>query len=76
MAEALVDPPYQARRIILPTQTAGVDVAPATIDLSATENVLFSAIGREQALREALESSATERLRLRPHRLPADAWAC
>ncbi len=60
MAEALVDPGVKLDEIILPTQTAGVDVAPATIDLSATENVLFSAIGREQALREALESSATE----------------
>ena len=59
MAEALVDPGVKLDEIILPTQTAGVDVAPATIDLSATENVLFSAIGREQALREALESSAT-----------------
>ena len=29
--------------IIIPTQTPGIDVAPSTIDLSATENVLFSA---------------------------------
>ena len=38
----------------MPTQTAGIDVAPSDIDLSATENQLFSAIGREHALREAL----------------------
>ena len=52
--EALVDPSVTLDDIIVPTQTPGVDVAPSTIDLSATENVLFSAIGREQALREAL----------------------
>jgi chromosome partitioning protein len=58
MAEVLVDQNVHLDEIILPTQTAGVDVAPATIDLSASENVLFSAIGREQALREAIEGSA------------------
>jgi chromosome partitioning protein len=46
--------------VVIPTQTAGVDVAPSTIDLSATENVLFSAIGREQALRDALSSATAE----------------
>jgi chromosome partitioning protein len=60
MAEALVDSAVKLDEIILPTQTAGVDVAPSTIDLSATENVLFSAIGREQALREALGDSSIQ----------------
>jgi chromosome partitioning protein len=60
MAEALIDPAVKLDEIILPTQTAGVDVAPSTIDLSATENVLFSAIGREYALREALAASAVD----------------
>jgi chromosome partitioning protein len=60
MGEALVDPAVKLDEIILPTQTAGVDVAPSTIDLSATENTLFSAIGREQALREAIETSALQ----------------
>ena len=60
MAETLIDSAVKLDEIILPTQTAGVDVAPATIDLSATENVMFSAIGREQALREALNDSALE----------------
>ena len=54
MADVLIDPGVTLDEIIVPTQTAGVDVAPSTIDLSATENELFSAIGREQALREAL----------------------
>ena len=35
-------------------------MAPSTIDLSATENVLFSAIGREQALREAIAEWALD----------------
>jgi chromosome partitioning protein len=47
-------------QIIQPTQTSGIDVAPATIDLSAAENQLFSAIGREQALREAFGSSSAD----------------
>jgi chromosome partitioning protein len=54
MADVLVNPEVHARDVIVPTQTAGIDVAPSDIDLSATENQLFSAIGREQALREAL----------------------
>jgi len=45
---------------IIPTQTAVIDIAPATIDLSASENQLFSAIGREQALREAIEASSVD----------------
>jgi chromosome partitioning protein len=61
IAEALIDPSVTLDDIIVPTQTAGVDVAPSTIDLSATENVLFSAIGREQALRELLDGPATGR---------------
>ncbi len=60
MADALVDSDVSLEEVIIPTQTPGLDVAPATIDLSASENVLFSAIGREQALREALETSAAD----------------
>lgn len=47
-------------QIIMQTQTTGVDVAPATIELSAAENQLFSAIGREQALREAFANSSAD----------------
>ena len=54
MADVLIDENVTVEDIVIPTQTPGIDVAPSTIDLSATENVLFSAIGREQALREAL----------------------
>jgi chromosome partitioning protein len=47
-------------QIIVQTQTSGIDVCPATIDLSASENQLFSAIGREQALREAFAASSAD----------------
>src|SRR4051794_29047782 len=61
IADALVDPSITLDDIIIPTQTPSVDVVPSTIDLSATENVLFSAIGREQALKEVLHSAGAER---------------
>src|SRR3954452_12904663 len=51
IADVLVDSNVTLDDIIVQTQTPVVDVAPSTIVLSATENVLFSAIGREQALR-------------------------
>ena len=54
MADVLVDADVTIQDIVVPTQTAGIDVAPSDIDLSATENQLFSVIGREQVLREAL----------------------
>jgi chromosome partitioning protein len=55
MADVLIDEGVTVEDVVIPTQTPGIDVAPSTIDLSATENVLFSAIGREQSLREALK---------------------
>jgi chromosome partitioning protein len=60
MADVLIDENVTVEDIVIPTQTPGIDVAPSTIDLSATENVLFSAIGREQALREALRGWAND----------------
>jgi chromosome partitioning protein len=54
MADVLTDDGVSVEDVVIPTQTPGIDVAPSTIDLSATENMLFSAIGREQALRESL----------------------
>ncbi len=58
MAEVLIDQDVSLQDIVIPTQTSGIDVAPSTIDLSATENVLFSAIGRERALYDALQGWA------------------
>jgi chromosome partitioning protein len=60
MAEALTEADVTLQEIVLPTQTSGIDVAPATIDLSASENVLFSMIGREQALREVVQGWALD----------------
>ncbi len=60
MADALVDPDVTIQDIVMPTQSAGIDVAPSDIDLSATENQLFSAIGRESVLREALAAWADD----------------
>ena len=54
IANVLIDADVSLQDIVVPTQTTGIDVAPSDIDLSATENTLFSAIGREHALREAI----------------------
>jgi chromosome partitioning protein len=55
MADVLADGRATIEQIILPTETPGIDVAPANIDLAATEGELFTAFGREQTLRDALE---------------------
>jgi chromosome partitioning protein len=60
IANVLLDPGVTLQDVVLPTQTAGIDVAPSDIDLSAAENTLFSAIGREHTLREALQGWAHE----------------
>ena len=54
MADVLADGRSSLGEVILPTETAGIDVAPAHIDLASTEGELFTALGREQILREAL----------------------
>jgi chromosome partitioning protein len=55
MADVLADSRAKMSEIIIPTQTTGIDVAPATLELASTEVELFSAIGREHALRETLD---------------------
>jgi chromosome partitioning protein len=55
MADVLSDGRATLADVILPTDIAGIDVAPAHIDLASTEGELFTALGREQILREALE---------------------
>jgi len=55
MADVLVGGRTSIDDIILRTETPGVDVAPANIDLASTEGELFTALGREQILRESLE---------------------
>ena len=41
--------------VIVPTETEGIDVAPAHIDLAATEGELFTMLGRESLLRDVLD---------------------
>ena len=41
--------------IIRPTETKGIDIAPAHIDLAATEGELFTMLGRESLLRDAID---------------------
>lgn len=57
MADVLADGRATLAEVILPTELAGIDVAPAHIDLASTEGELFTALGREQVLREALEGT-------------------
>jgi chromosome partitioning protein len=54
MADVLADGRATLAEVILPTETAGIDVAPAHIDLASTEGELFTALGRESILREAM----------------------
>ena len=58
MADVLADGRATMDEVVLPTQTPGIDVAPSTLELASTEVELFTAIGREQALREALDGWA------------------
>lgn len=60
MADVLADGRAGLEQVVLPTQTSGIDVAPATLELASTEVELFSAIGREHALREGLEGWACD----------------
>jgi len=59
MADVLADGRSTLTDVILPTEIAGIDVAPAHIDLASTEGELFTALGREQILREAFEGQLT-----------------
>jgi len=55
MADVLADGRSTLTEVIRPTESAGIDVAPAHIDLASTEGELFTALGREQILREAID---------------------
>jgi chromosome partitioning protein len=55
MADVLADGRSTIEDIIRPTEIPGIDVAPAHIDLASTEGELFTALGREQILRDCLE---------------------
>jgi chromosome partitioning protein len=47
--------------IVRHTETQGIDVAPAHIDLAATEGELFTMLGRESLLRDALDGKLRKR---------------
>ena len=55
MADVLADGRSTIEEIVRPTEITGIDVAPAHIDLASTEGELFTALGREQILRDALD---------------------
>jgi len=61
IAQILDDGAASLESIILASQTERIDVVPSTLELASTEVELFSAIGREYALREALDHGVRER---------------
>ena len=60
MADVLADGRSTLSEVILATESGGIAVAPAHIDLASTEGELFTALGREQILREALEGQIVD----------------
>lgn len=60
MADVLADGRCTFAEAILPTETEGIDVAPAHIDLASTEGELFTALGRESILRDAMRESIAD----------------
>ena len=61
MADVLSEGRATIDEIIQPSGVPGIDVAPANIDLASTEGELFTAIGREQILRDVLEGRIEDR---------------
>ena len=61
MANVLLEPDVSLESIIVSSRTKRLDVAPTTIELSAAEVELFSAIGREMALRDKLTPELLDR---------------
>src|SRR3990172_8481668 len=55
MADVLADGRAAIDDVVLATEMAGIDVAPAHIDLASTEGELFTVLGGESVLRDALE---------------------
>jgi chromosome partitioning protein len=61
IADILDDGNEDLATVILTSQTELIDVVPSTLELASTEVELFSAIGREYALREALSDGVRAR---------------
>ncbi|MFP5341840.1 MAG: ParA family protein [Candidatus Limnocylindria bacterium] len=60
MADVLADGRATLVDVILATESEGIDVAPAHIDLASTEGELFTVLGRETILRDAMSSGLDE----------------
>jgi len=58
MAHVLDDAQVPMKAIIVASATERIDVAPSTLELASTEVELFSALGREYTLREAISGSS------------------
>jgi len=58
MANVLMEPKARLQDVVMSTNTANIDVAPATLDLASTEVDLMSSIGREYALAESIDDWA------------------
>jgi chromosome partitioning protein len=58
MADVLSDDRVALDEVVRATETPGLWVAPATLELASTEVELFTAIGREMVLRDALSGWA------------------
>ncbi len=61
MAQVMVEPDVTLASVIRPTRTKDLEVAPSTIELSAAEVELMTAIGRELALRDKLTADVIDR---------------
>ncbi len=61
MADVLSEDRLGLDEVIMETRVAGMSVAPATLELASTEVELFTAIGREMVLRDAISGSADRR---------------
>ena len=61
VANVLIESDTTLESVVRPTRTKNLDVAPATLELSAAEVELFNAIGREMALRDKLTAALVER---------------
>jgi chromosome partitioning protein len=60
MADVLANSRVPLADIVITTETEGIDLAPSTLELASTEIELFTAMGREHALREALAGWAQQ----------------
>jgi chromosome partitioning protein len=61
MADVLNEDRLALDEVIVETKVAGMSVAPATLELASTEVELFTVIGREMVLRDAISGSADRR---------------